>query len=207
MFLRAIILGTFCLISSSSNVFAETLRIVTLGDSLTAGYGLQAGEDYATQLQASLVKEGVDVKIDNAGVSGDTSAGGLSRVDWAIGGEPKPSLVIVALGANDMLRGVDPLTTENNLRSILTNLRKKDVPAFLYGMKAPFNLPATYRKPFNAMYPKLAEEFDIPLYPFFLEGVAMNPKLNLEDGVHPTKEGVALMVEKTEPLIRKELLK
>ncbi len=205
MSIRAIFLTILFIFPLHSAAFAETLRIVALGDSLTAGYGLQAGDDYATQLQQSLISKGLDVKIDNAGVSGDTSAGGLSRLEWVISGEPKPSLVIVALGANDMLRAVDPATTETNLRSILEKLKAKQIPAVLYGMKAPINMPPAYRKSFNNLYPKLAEEFDTPLYPFFLEGVAMNSKLNLEDGVHPTKEGIALMVEKTAPLIEKQL--
>ncbi|PZP56828.1 MAG: arylesterase [Micavibrio aeruginosavorus] len=205
MSIRAIILSLFLIVSSSSAALAEKLRIVALGDSLTAGYGLQAGEDYANQLQQALISKGLDVKIDNAGVSGDTTAGGLSRLEWVTAGEPKPALVIVALGANDMLRAIDPSTTESNLRSILKNLKDKDIPAVLYGMKAPINMPPAYRKSFNDIYPTLSEEFDVPLYPFFLEGIAMNSKLNLDDGVHPTKEGVALMVEKTSPLIEKQL--
>lgn len=201
----AITLLFSALIFSSSPSFAETKRIVALGDSLTAGYGLQSGEDYATQLQDALKAKGLNVKVDNAGVSGDTAAGGLSRLNWAISGEPKPDLVIVALGANDMLRGIDPATTRKNLAYILSTLKEKDIPAVLYGMKAPLNLPAQYRTKFNALYPELAKEYSAPLYPFFLEGVAMNSKLNLEDGVHPTKEGIALMVEKTLPLIEKNL--
>ncbi len=207
MSIRAIFLTLFFLFPLHSAAFAETLRVVALGDSLTAGYGLQAGEDYATQLQQALIAKDLDVKIDNAGVSGDTSAGGLSRLEWSVSGEPKPSLVIVALGANDMLRAVDPATTEVNLRSILEKIKAKGIPAILYGMKAPINMPPAYRKSFNDIYPKLAEEFDLPLYPFFLEGVAMNAKLNLQDGVHPTKEGIAIMVEKTLPLIEKQLKK
>lgn len=205
MSVRTIVLVTILLILPISSAFADTTRIVALGDSLTAGYGLQAKEDYASQLQEALSKDGLDVKIDNAGVSGDTSAGGLSRLEWVTSGEPKPSLVIVSLGANDMLRAIDPATTEKNLRSILETLKKKDIPAVLYGMQAPINLPPAYRKQFNAIFPKLSDEFNIPLYPFFLEGVAMNSKLNLEDGLHPTKEGVAILVSKTAPLIKKTL--
>lgn len=202
---RAITLLLAAMILSSAPSYADTKRIVALGDSLTAGYGLQAGEDYATQLQEALKAKGYDVKVDNAGVSGDTAAGGLSRLSWAISGEPKPDLVIVALGANDMLRGIDPATTKKNLSSILSALKEKQIPAVLYGMKAPLNLPASYRGKFNAIYPDLSKEFSTPLYPFFLEGVAMNSKLNLEDGIHPTKEGIALMVGKTAPLIEKSL--
>lgn len=207
MSIRAICLAVLLLFPLNSAAFAETLRIVALGDSLTAGYGLQAGEDYPTQLQKALIDKGIDVKIDNAGVSGDTTAGGLSRLEWVTSGEPKPTLTIVALGANDMLRAIDPATTESNLRSILQKLKAKNIPAVLYGMNAPINMPPTYRKSFNSLYPKLADEFGVPLYPFFLEDVAMNPKLNLEDGIHPTKEGIALIVKKTLPFIEEQLKK
>ena len=207
MSIRAICLTLLLLFPLNSAAFAETLRIVALGDSLTAGYGLQAGEDYPTQLQKALTDKGINVKIDNAGVSGDTTAGGLSRLEWVTSGEPKPTLTIVALGANDMLRAIDPATTESNLRSILQKLKAKNIPAVLYGMKAPINMPPAYRKSFNSLYPKLADEFDVPLYPFFLEDVAMNPKLNLEDGIHPTKDGIALIVKKTLPFIEKQLKK
>lgn len=180
---------------------AATKRIVALGDSLTAGYGLQGGEDFATKLQEALIADGVDVKIDNAGVSGDTTAGGLARLEWATQGDPKPDLVIVALGANDMLRGIEPDEARKNLSSILENLKAKGIPAFLVGMKAPTNMGGDYKKSFEAIYPDLAKKYDVPLYPFFLEGVATRQDLNLPDGIHPNTKGVAIIVEKMTPAI------
>jgi acyl-CoA thioesterase I len=204
MFLRTTAL-LFCMLFLPGASHAATSRIVALGDSLVAGYGLQPQDSYPAQLQAALRKAGHDVKVDNAGVSGDTTAGGVSRLEWSISGTPKPALVIVSLGANDMLRGLDPAPARANLRKILSELKRREIPAVLFGMRAATNLPAAYRKSFDAIYPDLAEEFDVPLYPFFLDGVALNPKLNLEDGVHPRREGVAIMVERTLPLIEKAL--
>lgn len=180
-------------------------RIVALGDSLTAGYGLEAGQDFATKLQEALIEDGVYVKIDNAGVSGDTSAGGLARVDWATAGEPKPDLVIVALGANDMLRTIDPSVTRKNLAGILDKLKAKDIPVLLAGMRSPTNLGPLFRGKFDKMYRDLAKEYDVPLYPFFLEGVAMNKELNLGDGIHPNQKGIAIMVENILPSVKKAL--
>lgn len=181
--------------------YAAPLRVVALGDSLTAGYGLKGGEDYASRLEAALKKKGLDVTIANAGVSGDTTAGGVSRLDWAIAGKTPPDLVIIALGANDMLRGVSPEITEKNLEAILKKLAQKNIPAVLYGMRTPVNLPLAYRTKFESIYPRLAKKYDVALYPFFLEGVATNPTLNLADGVHPNTKGIAVMVEKTVPII------
>ena len=189
----------------STPAFAQTKRIVALGDSLTAGYGLQSGEDFATKLQESLIQDGLDVKIDNAGVSGDTTAGGLARVDWAVEGAQKPDLVIVALGANDMLRGIDPGVTKDNLSKILTKLKEKDIPVFLIGMRSPTNMGPFFRGKFDKVYKELAEEYDVVLYPFFLDGVAMKADLNQEDGIHPNTKGVAVMVEKIAPSVKKAL--
>lgn len=182
---------------------AQTKRIVALGDSLTAGYGLQAGEDFATRLQEALIKEGLSVKIDNAGVSGDTTAGGLSRVDWAIEGEPKPDLVLVALGANDMLRGIDPAVTKDNLAKILDKLKEKDIPAFLIGMRSPTNMGPFFQTKFDKIFKELSKEYDVPLYPFFLDGVAMKADLNLQDGMHPNAKGIDVIVEKITPAVAK----
>lgn len=184
---------------------AKPLRVVALGDSLTSGYGLQKGEDYPSQLQAALRAEGLDVHIENAGVSGDTTEAGLARLEGAIKGD-KPDLVIVALGGNDMLRSIDPNITKQNLHNILQSLKDKDIKAVLYGMRAPaFQTPPAYRKVFNAIFEDLADEFDVELYPFFLEGVIMNPRLNQGDGIHPNSHGIAVMVEKTKDLIEDEL--
>lgn len=189
----------------STPAFAQTKRIVALGDSLTAGYGLQAGEDFASRLQESLIKEGLSVKIDNAGVSGDTTAGGLARIDWAIEGELKPDLVLVALGANDMLRGIDPAVTKGNLSKILDKLKEKDIPAFLIGMRSPTSMGPFFQLKFDKIYKELAKEYDVPLYPFFLDGVAMKADLNLQDGMHPNAKGVDVIVEKITPSVVKVL--
>lgn len=189
----------------SSPALAQTKRIVALGDSLTAGYGLQSGEDFASKLQQSLINEGLDVKIDNAGVSGDTTAGGLARLDWAIDGDQKPDLVLVALGANDMLRGIDPAITKKNLSAILDKLKEKDIPVFLIGMRSPTNMGPFFRGKFDKVYGELKKEYDVPLYPFFLDGVAMKAELNLPDGLHPNAKGVDIIVEKITPAIEKAL--
>lgn len=184
---------------------AEPARIVALGDSLTAGYGLEGGQSFASRLEIALKASGQDVRVDNAGVSGDTSAGGLARLDWAVSGTPKPALVLVALGANDMLRGLDPKVTQANLGAILKKLRDQNIPALLVGMRSPANMGPDYQKAFDDLYPDLAREYGVPLHPFFLEGVAMNPRLNQADGVHPTLEGVDIMVANILPIIKKTL--
>ncbi len=182
------------------------MRVVALGDSLTAGYGLESGQDFGTKLQEALVADGIPVKIDNAGVSGDTTAGGLSRVDWATSGEPKPRLVIVALGANDMLRGIDPAVTKQNLAGILDKLKAKHIPVLLVGMRSPTNMGPIFQSKFDKIYRELSKEYDVPLYPFFLDGVAMKADLNLADGMHPNQQGIAVMVKKILPSV-KDILK
>lgn len=186
-------------------VHAEQTRIIALGDSLTAGYGLQSGEDFATKLQEALISDGMDVKVENAGVSGDTSAGGLARLEWAIQGEPAPDLVMVALGANDMLRGINPSVTRQNLEEILKTLKDKKISVLLIGMKSATNMGEEYRKEFEVIYPELADQYDVPLYPFFLEGVAMDATLNLEDGMHPNTKGVLIMVQNIKPSVKEAL--
>lgn len=184
---------------------AAQKRIVVLGDSLTAGYGLQGGEDFVSKLQEALTRDGLDVKIDNAGVSGDTTAGGLARLDWAVQGEPAPDLLVVALGGNDMLRGIDPAETRKNLSAILAAMKAKDIPVLLAGMKAPLNFGLSYKKTFEGVYDDLAEEYDVAYYPFFLKGVAMKQDLNLPDGIHPNTKGIAVMVKNMLPVIRDAL--
>lgn len=181
------------------------VRIVALGDSLTAGYGLESGQDFATSLQKRLIAEGIDVKVDNAGVSGDTSAGGLSRVDWAVAGDPVPRLVIVTLGANDMLRGVDPSVTKKNLAGILDKLKEKKIPALLAGIRSPANLGSFFQGRFDHIYRELSDEYDVPLYPFFLEGVAMKAEYNQADGIHPNQKGIAIIVDNILPSVKKAL--
>jgi acyl-CoA thioesterase-1 len=185
----------------------DTLQVVALGDSLTAGYGLDQADSFPSQLEDALRQRGLDVKVHNAGVSGDTASGGLSRLDWALAAvKGKPDLVIVELGANDALRGIDPKVTSKALSGILDKLREAGIPALLAGMKAPPNMGADYVARFDKIYPVLAKVFDVPLYPFFLEGVAGDKALNQADGIHPTGEGVAIIVDGIAPLVA-DLLK
>jgi len=178
----------------------EPVRIVVLGDSLTAGYGLPQQAAFPAQLETALQEHGHQVKVFNAGVSGDTSFGGLSRLDWALA--DKPDLVIVELGANDALRGLQPIQTRQNLDTILKRLKQQNIHALLTGMKAPRNLGEAYYNSFDRIYPEPAQQHQVPFYPFFLEGVAGNPALNQADGIHPTMAGVKVIVERMLPLVR-----
>jgi acyl-CoA thioesterase-1 len=177
--------------------------IVALGDSLTAGFGVVASDGFAVRLEAALRGAGANARVVNAGVSGDTSAGGLARVDWILA--DTPDLVIVELGANDGLRGLDPAAMESNLGAILTRLADKGVPAILMGMVAPPNMGRAYSDAFNAVFPRLAERHGVAFYPFFLEGVAAQPALNQRDGIHPNPAGVRIIVERFTPLVLKAL--
>jgi len=181
-----------CALAVALPVHGAPLKLLMLGDSLTAGYGLDKGESIPAQLQRTLRAEGLDVTIINAGVSGDTSAGGLARLAWSLA--EKPDAVIVELGANDGLRGLDPEETYRNLDTILRRIRATGTPVLLAGMLAPPNLGREYGDEFNAVFPRLAKEHDIPLYPFFLEGVAAQPELNQDDGIHPNAAGVDVVV-------------
>jgi len=185
-----------------------TLQVVALGDSLTAGYGLEPGQSFAAKLETALKAKGLKVKVHNAGVSGDTASAGLSRLDWALAGVPgKPDLVIVELGANDMLRGVDPAVTTRALTAIMERFRKDGVKVLIAGMKAAPNMGAAYVKQFDAIYPALARKYGAPLYPFFLQGVAGNRALNLPDGLHPTAKGVDVIVTGIAPMVHSLLKK
>ena len=171
---------------------AEPVTIVALGNSLTAGYQLGPGEGFPAQLEAHLRSEGYDVTVTDAGVSGDTTSGGRSRLDWSVG--PEADGVILALGGNDALRGLPPETTRQNLTAMLDRLDERGIPVLLAGMLAPPNLGEDYGKEFAAIYADLAKERDIIFYPFFLEGVAADPAFNLADGIHPTAEGITVIV-------------
>jgi len=173
------------------------LRLMVIGDSLTAGFGLPAEEAFPSQLEAALRAEGLSVSVLNAGVSGDTSAGGRSRLDWALA--DKPDAVIIELGGNDGLRGIEPKTTYDNLAAMLGTLQSRGVPVFLAGMYAPPNLGAAYGKEFRGVYTRLAAAFAVPLQEFFLEGVAAQAKFNQADGIHPNAAGVAVIVENLKP--------
>ncbi len=176
---------------------AKENTIVVLGDSLTAGYGLEPGEAFPEQLSKMLKTRGIDINIINAGVSGDTTAGGLARLDWSV--QNGTHAVIVELGANDALRGILPAQTTKNLETIIQKLENRKVQVLLVGMRSPPNMGQKYVDDFDAIYPKLAEKYDLLFYPFFLEGVAANPDLNQGDGIHPTAEGIMMIASQFLP--------
>jgi acyl-CoA thioesterase I len=188
---------------SSAHAQNAPLKIAMLGDSLTAGYGLQADQAIPVRLQAALKAEGRDVTVLNHGVSGDTTAGGLDRVDWMLG--DKPDIVMVELGANDALRATDPATTEHNLDAILAKLKEAKVAIWLIGMAAPRNLGPEYVTAFDGIYKKLADKYQVPLYPFILDGVALDPTLVQADGLHPNAQGVEVVVKHLLPFVNKNL--
>ncbi|MFD1704811.1 arylesterase [Methylopila henanensis] len=179
------------------------IRLVALGDSLTAGYGLGPREGFAPRLEAALRARGHDVRVANAGVSGDTAEAGAQRVDWSV--PDGTHGVIVELGANDMLRGLDPTRTRAALTRILDRLNERNIPAMLAGMRASPNLGADYVRRFDSIYPDLARERGLVLYPFFLEGVVGDRTLNLQDGIHPTARGIDVVVEKITPSVERFL--
>lgn len=171
---------------------AEPVTILALGDSLTAGYGLEPNEAFPVKLEAALKAKGHDVRIVNAGISGDTASAGRDRLDWALTGDV--DAVIVELGANDALRGVDPKITRAALDDILRTLAARNLPTLIAGMKAPRNLGAEYAAAFDAIFPDLAKAYGAGFYPFFLERVATDPGLNQGDGIHPNAKGVDIIV-------------
>jgi acyl-CoA thioesterase-1 len=186
---------------------AEPVTLVALGDSLTAGYGLPPDQGLVPQLQSWLAAQGAEVTVVNAGVSGDTTAGGLSRLDWSL--TPETDALMVTLGGNDMLRGLPPEEARANLSAILEDAKSKGLPVFLVGMEAPGNYGAEYKAAFDAIYADLAAEFGATLYPFFFQGMtegdpdpaAMRPFM-LEDGIHPNAEGVAKIVADLGPALQ-----
>ena len=182
---------------------ADTTKIVGFGDSLMAGYQLDAGQSFPEKLEAALKARGHDVVITNAGVSGDTTSGGLSRLDWSVPDDT--DLVILELGANDMLRGLSPDVTEKNLTAMIERLQERDIDVILAGMVAAPNLGEDYAARFNPIFERLADTYDLPLYPFFLEGVAAQSGLLLSDGMHPNPDGVDRMVENFLPMIEEVL--
>ncbi len=173
--------------------------ILAFGDSLVHGYGLANGETFPEQLERALGQAGQRVRVLNGGNSGDTTAAGLARLDWAL--MDRPDLAIVEFGANDGLRGIEPSETYTNLDAILGRLRAEGVPVLLAGMLAPRNLGADYAREFDAVYPALAEAHGVAFYPFFLDGVALEPGLNQDDGIHPNAAGVAVIVERILPQV------
>jgi len=179
-------------------------RLLVLGDSLTAGYGLPKNQAFPARLQAALRAQGVDVEVIDAGVSGDTTAGGLARLDWALGNSP-PGYAIVELGANDGLRGLPPAAMEENLDAIVTRLQAKGVRVLIAGMRAPPNLGRDYVAEYEAVFPRLARKHDAMLYPFFLDGIATDAALNQGDGLHPNAAGVDEIVRRILPAVRQLL--
>jgi len=186
-------------IASEAKANDKPIKMVVLGDSLSAGLGLPAAAAFPARLQKALKDRGVDVDMINAGVSGDTSSGGRDRLDWSI--PEGTQAVIVELGANDALRGIDPKITRAALTDIVSRLKGRGIAVMLCGMLAPPNYGSDYADRFNSIYPDLAKAFDVPLYPFFLSGVAADAKLNQADGIHPTAEGVDIIVKNMLPTV------
>lgn len=202
--LAAAFAGMLILVAAATgSALAQGYQIVGLGDSLMAGYRLAPGESFPERLEAALKAAGHDVVIANAGVSGDTSTGGLARLDWSVPDGTK--LVLLELGANDMLRGISPEITEKNLDETITRLKARGIAVLLIGMKAAPNLGPDYEKAFNGLYERLAQKRGLPLYPFFLDGVAATPALQLDDGMHPNAQGIDRMVQGVLPVVEKLL--
>nr|7C2A_A Chain A, SGNH-hydrolase family esterase [Altericroceibacterium indicum]7C82_A Chain A, SGNH-hydrolase family esterase [Altericroceibacterium indicum] len=184
----------------------ESRVILAFGDSLFAGYGLDKGESYPAKLETALRSHGINARIINAGVSGDTTAAGLQRIKFVLDSQPdKPELAIVELGGNDLLRGLSPAEARQNLSGILEELQRRKIPILLMGMRAPPNLGAKYQREFDGIYPYLAEKYDAKLVPFFLEAVADRPDLIQKDHVHPTARGVEELVSATSNAVAKAL--
>ena len=199
MFLRlAVLFASLAFVGAHSNA-APAATILALGDSLTAGYGLAEADGFVPRLDAALQEMGRDVTVINAGVSGDTSAGGLTRIEWAL--QDRPSVLILELGANDMLRGIDPATTRANLEAIVIRAKEAGVTIVLAGMRSTENFGADYKQAFDSIYPELARRHQLILMPFFLEGVAADPKLNQADGLHPNAQGVGVIVRNSLPYV------
>jgi acyl-CoA thioesterase-1 len=195
------LLTTLCALAIPAGAIAETLRIVALGDSLTAGYGLPQSAAFPVKLEAALRAKGHDVEVINAGVSGDTASGGLERLEWSV--PDGTDAVIVELGANDALRATDPAVTRKALDTIIRRLKSRGISVLLAGMHAPRNMGKEYIDAFDRIYPELAKEHGVLFYPFFLDGVAADPKLNQGDGIHPTASGIDRIVANTLPSVEK----
>jgi len=176
--------------------------VVAFGDSLYAGYQLPQDQGFAPELQRALIAQGIAADVRNAGVSGDTTAAGLARLNFTLDGyDRRPDLVVLGLGGNDMLRGLSPAETRKNMVAILDELRRRDIPAVLTGMIASPNMGADFARDFNAIFPELSTEYDAPLYPFFLDGVITDSALMLPDGIHPNEAGVDAVVAKVAPVV------
>jgi acyl-CoA thioesterase-1 len=199
------ILPALALMSASlqgANAAESGLRVLAFGDSLTQGYGVPPGMDFPNVLERALKAKGVNATIINAGVSGDTSAGGLARLDWSLGdAKAQPDAAILELGANDGLRGLAPAEMEKNLDAILASLKARNIPVLLAGMEGPRNFGSAYAAEYDAVFPRLAKRYNVLFYPFFLEGVALEPALVQPDGLHPNPKGVDAIVSRIAPLV------
>jgi acyl-CoA thioesterase-1 len=196
---RLISVVVLALVMAALPAGAATTNILAFGDSLTAGLGVAPDDAFPVKLEAALRAKGHDVRVINGGVSGDTSSAGRERLDWVLGDDV--DVVIVELGANDALRGIDPKGTDAALADILARLASRKLPVLLAGMRAPRNLGPDYVEHFDAVYPKLAQTYDVLFYPFFLDGVAAAPGLNQPDGMHPTAKGVDVIVARILPKV------
>jgi acyl-CoA thioesterase-1 len=201
--LLVLLLGLGPIPAQTANAQSAPIRIAVLGDSLAAGYGLEPEQAFPVRLEAALKAQGRTVTVLNQGVSGDTTAGGLDRLDWMLA--DKPDIVLVELGGNDALRGIDPATTEKNLAAIVEKLQAAHVTVWLAGMMAPRNLGSDYVKAFDGLYKRIADKYKVPLYPFILDGVAQAPALNQADGLHPNPKGAQIVADKLLPFVTKNL--
>jgi acyl-CoA thioesterase-1 len=205
-FFKTLVLVLLLIPAAGSTAIAQTQQpivITAFGDSLTAGYGLTAGQAFPARLEAALIKRGHKVRLVNAGVSGDTTTAGLSRLNWSVPKDTKA--VILELGANDALRGISPKQTRASLASILKSLKQKDIPVLMAGMLAPPNLGPDYGRGFNRIFPELARQYQVVFYPFFLKGVAADATLNQADGIHPNARGVEVLVKNILPAVERLL--
>jgi acyl-CoA thioesterase-1 len=203
---RRLVYALLLMAASAAPAAAKDVHILALGDSLTAGYGLPPGQGFAPQLEAVLRRNGVRAFVADAGVSGNTAAQGRARLKWTLDGlRAKPDLAIVALGANDMLRGLPPARTRSDLDSILAELKRRGIKVLVAGMLAAPNLGREYRADYDSIFPDLARKYDAALYPFFLAGVAGNPALALPDRMHPNFQGIKRMVSGIAPTVLRAL--
>ena len=205
LFVHAVLLMTLGMAAPAA---AKDIHILAFGDSLTAGYGLQPGQGFAPQLEDALRRNGVRAFVTNGGVSGNTAAAGRARLKWTLDGlDRKPDLAIVALGANDMLRGLPPGQTRADMDAIVAEFRRRDIPVLVAGMISAPNLGSQYGNAYNSIFPDVARKYGAELYPFFLANVAGDPKLNLPDRVHPNFQGIKKMVSGIVPSVMRALAK
>ena len=180
-----------------NTAYSKTLKVIVFGDSLIAGYGLLKEDGFVNQLQNKINYSKINLKLINSGVSGETSTGLFNRFKWVL--EEEYDAVIISIGANDALRGINPIITYRNIENILIHLKKNKIPTMLIGMKAPSNLGKEYVNQFNSIYPSLSKKYDVIFYPFFLKDVALEPAFNQKDMIHPNKKGVGKIVENIYP--------